>query len=66
MHFRASRGKRELLVTQMYLPGAAAANARDGLFLAIRDPAARRALLGLPEPGAANTLRFDIVLEAAR
>lgn len=66
VHFRASRGKRELLVTQMYLPGAAAANARDGLFLAIRDPAARRALLGLPEPGAANTLRFDIVLEAGR
>ncbi|MCM2308142.1 MAG: protocatechuate 3,4-dioxygenase [Sulfuritalea sp.] len=65
VHFRASRGTRELLVTQMYLPGAAGAgNERDGLFMAVRDPAARRALLGLPEPGAANTLRFDIVLEA--
>lgn len=67
VHFRASRGTRELLVTQMYLPGAAgAANERDGLFMSIRDPAARRALLGLPEPGVPNTLRFDIVLEAAR
>jgi len=67
VHFRASRGTRELLVTQMYLPGAAGAtNERDGLFMSIRDPAARRALLGLPEPGAPNTLRFDIVLEAAR
>ncbi|MDP3511940.1 MAG: protocatechuate 3,4-dioxygenase [Sulfuritalea sp.] len=66
VHFRAGRGKRELLVTQMYLPGAAAANQRDGLFLALRDPAARRALLGVPEPGVANTLRFDIVLEAGR
>lgn len=66
VHFRASRGRRELLVTQMYLPGAAAANESDGLFMAIRDPAARRALLGVPEPGAPHTLRFDIVLEAGR
>ena len=61
VHFRLSRGERELLVTQMYLPDAAAANARDGLFMSLRD-SARRRLVGVPEPGAADTLRFDIVL----
>lgn len=62
VHFRLSRGERELLVTQMYLPEAAAANARDGLFMSIRDAERRRRLIGSPEPGAADTLRFDIVL----
>lgn len=67
VHFRVSRAGRERLVTQMYLPGAAgAANDRDGLFMSIGAPAARQLLLGVPEPGAANTLRFDIVLEAGR
>ncbi len=61
VHFRLSRGARELLVTQMYLPDAAAANARDGLFMSLRD-GARRRLVGVPEAGAAGTLRFDIVL----
>ncbi len=63
LHFRLSRGERELLVTQMYLPDAAA-NARDGLFMSLRD-SARRRLVGVPEPGAADTLRFDIVLYSA-
>lgn len=62
VHFRLSRGARELLVTQMYLPDAGIANARDGLFMSIRDPERRRLLLGNPVPGAAGTLRFDIVL----
>ncbi|MBK9019655.1 MAG: intradiol ring-cleavage dioxygenase [Sulfuritalea sp.] len=62
VHSRLSRGERELLVTQMYLPDAAAANARDGLFMSLRE-AARRRLVGAPESGAADTLRFDIVLE---
>ena len=62
VHFRLSRGARELLVTQMYLPEAAAANARDGLFMSLRD-SARRRLVGVPEPGATDTLRFDIVLD---
>lgn len=67
VHFRASRGGRELLVTQMYLPGAAGAgNERDGLFMSVGAPAARQLLLGVAEPGAANTLRFDIVLAAGR
>ncbi|MBI5108638.1 MAG: intradiol ring-cleavage dioxygenase [Rhodocyclales bacterium] len=61
VHFRLSRGARELLVTQMYLPEAAAANARDGLFMSLQD-GARRRLVGVPEVGAAGTLRFDIVL----
>ena len=61
VHFRLSRGARELLVTQMYLPDAAAANARDGLFMSLQD-GARRRLLGMPEAGTAGTLRFDIVL----
>lgn len=63
VHFRLSRGSRELLVTQMYLPDAAAANARDGLFRGL-DSASRRRLLGVPEAGIASTLRFDIVLGA--
>ncbi len=67
VHFRVSRAGRELLVTQMYLPGAAgAANERDGLFMAIREPAARQMLIGLREPGAAAALRFDIVLGVGR
>lgn len=63
VHFRLSRGEHELLVTQMYLP-AEAGNARDGLFMSIREPALRRRLVGIPEPGAPDTLRFDIVLAA--
>ena len=67
VHFRLSRAGRELLVTQMYLPGiAGAGNERDGLFITVRDPATRRMLIGVREPGATGTLRFDIVLEAGR
>lgn len=67
VHFRLSRAGRELLVTQMYLPGAAGAgNDRDGLFMSIREPAARQLLLGVRDPGSPGTLRFDIVLEAER
>ena len=67
VHFRLSRAGRELLVTQMYLPGAAGAgNDRDSLFTSIREPAARQLLLGVRQPEAAETLRFDIVLEAGR
>ncbi len=66
VHFRLSRGGRELLVTQMYLPEAAAANERDGLYRSVGDAAARRRLLGVAVPGASGTLRFDIVLAAAR
>jgi len=66
VHFRLSRGARELLVTQMYLPDEEAANARDGLFRSLRDAAARERLLGRPVPGAVDSLRFDIVLPPAR
>ncbi|MBI5791717.1 MAG: intradiol ring-cleavage dioxygenase [Rhodocyclales bacterium] len=62
VHFRLARGERELLVTQMYLPDAAGANARDGLFMSLRE-AARQRLVGVPERDSADTLRFDIVLE---
>lgn len=62
VHFRLSRGERELLVTQMYLPDAIAANARDGLFMSLRE-SARQRLVGVPERGAADTLRFDIAVE---
>lgn len=64
VHFRVSRGERELLVTQMYLPGGA--NDKDVQFMSIRESAARRLLLGVRRPGSAETLRFDIVLEAGR
>jgi protocatechuate 3,4-dioxygenase beta subunit len=66
VHFRLSRGGRELLVTQMYLPTAAAANERDGLYRSVGDAAARQRLLGVAEPGTSGSLRFDIVLAAAR
>lgn len=66
VHFRLSRSGRELLVTQMYLPTAASANERDGLYRSVGDAAARRRLLGVAEPGASGSLRFDIVLSAAR
>lgn len=62
VHFRLSRGGRELLVTQMYLPGAAGRqNQRDGLFMAV-DAAARARLVGVEHGGAPGTLRFDIVI----
>lgn len=67
VHFRLSRAGRELLVTQMYLPApAGAGNDRDGLFMSVREPAVRRLLLAMRDPETPGTLRFDIVLEAAR
>lgn len=65
VHFRLSRAGTELLVTQMYLPDAAGANARDGLFRHL-DEGGRRQLVGVPEPGVLATLRFDIVVRSAR
>jgi protocatechuate 3,4-dioxygenase beta subunit len=63
VHFRASRAGRELLVTQMYLPGAAGSgNNRDALFVAIREPATRELLVGVPQSDAPERLGFDIVL----
>lgn len=62
VHFRLSRGGRELLVTQMYLPGAAGRrNQRDGLFMSV-DAAERSRLVGVAQAGAPGTLRFDIVV----
>jgi len=67
VHFRLSRGERELLVTQMYLPGEAGRNnRRDGLFMSVRDAAARTRLVGVEQAGMPGSLRFDIVIEAAR
>ena len=66
MHFRLSRGGRELLVTQMYLPGAARENQRDGLFMAQRDAESRARLIGVEQPDATGTLRFDIVIDGGR
>lgn len=67
VHFRLSRGDRELLVTQMYLPGEAGRNnRRDGLFMSVRDAAARERLIGVEPTGSPGTLRFDIVIEAGR
>jgi protocatechuate 3,4-dioxygenase beta subunit len=62
VHFRLSRGGRELLVTQMYLPGEAGRrNQRDGLFMSV-DAAERSRLVGVAQAGAPGTLRFDIVV----
>ena len=63
VHFRLSRDGRELLVTQMYLPGEAGRrNQRDGLFMSV-DAAARARLVGVEQAGAPGTLRFDIVVD---
>ena len=63
VHFRLSRDGRELLVTQMYLPGEAGRrNQRDGLFMAV-DAAARARLVGVEQAGAPGALRFDIVVD---
>lgn len=65
VHFRLSRNGRELLVTQMYLPGAAGRqNQRDGLFMSAGDADARARLVGVAPAGASGTLRFDIVIAA--
>jgi protocatechuate 3,4-dioxygenase, beta subunit len=62
VHFRLSRGGRELLVTQMYLPGEGGRqNQRDGLFMSV-DAAERSRLIGVAQAGAPGTLRFDIVV----
>ncbi len=66
VHFRLSRGERELLVTQMYLPGAARENQRDGLFMSQRDAESRARLIGVEQTAAPGTLRFDIVIAAGR
>lgn len=67
LHFRLGNNKRELLVTQMYLPGEAGrANTRDGIFMATRNPAARAQLVGVPLDKVPDTLRFDIVINAAK
>jgi len=66
VHFRLSRGGRELLVTQMYLPGAAGRqNQRDGLFMSV-DAAARSRLVGVAQADAPGTLHFDIVIDGGR
>ncbi len=66
VHFRLSRGARELLVTQMYLPGEAGRqNQRDGLFMSV-DAAERARLVGVAQAGEPGTLRFDIVIDGGR
>ena len=63
VHFRLSRGGRELLVTQMYLPGEAGRrNQRDGLFMSV-EASTRARLVGVEQAGAPGTLRFDIVVD---
>lgn len=66
VHFRVSREQQEMLVTQMYLPGPhSRSNQRDSLFMAIDDPAQRARLVGIPLESNTDTLRFDIVIDAA-
>ena len=66
VHFRLSRDGRELLVTQMYLPGAAGSgNRRDGLFMSV-ESGARERLVGVAQADAPGTLRFDIVVDGGR
>jgi len=70
IHFAVTAPGRERLVTQMYLAGHPQ-NQRDGIFMGVRDPAARASLLVDFTPETAAELgaddgapagRFDIVL----
>ena len=70
IHFKITKGDRELLTTQCYVRGAAG-NERDGILRGIRDPRARESVIVdfAPLPGSRVgelTARFDIVLGVNR
>jgi protocatechuate 3,4-dioxygenase, alpha subunit len=59
-----ARGLLDRLVTRLYFPDEAEANAADPVLSAIAEPERRATLLAVPEPG--GVLRFDIRLQGDR
>ncbi|MFI5317303.1 MAG: protocatechuate 3,4-dioxygenase subunit alpha [Myxococcota bacterium] len=59
-----ARGLLHRLVTRIYFPDEAEANARDPLLASIRDAQARARLIARPDGGA--KLRFDVFLQGER
>jgi protocatechuate 3,4-dioxygenase alpha subunit len=57
-----ARGLLDRVVTRVYFPGEAAANAADPVLASIGDPARAATLIAQPGPDAA-VLRFDIHLQ---
>ena len=67
IHVKIKRSGKELLTTQCYVKGAAAENAKDGIYQSIRDPKAQAAVTvdfaPIPESRIGElAAKFDIVL----
>ena len=58
-----ARGLLDRVVTRIYFPDEAQANAADPVLASIADPARAATLVAQPEPGVAGHLRFDIHLQ---
>ncbi len=63
-----ARGLLNRVVTRMYFPDEAEANAADPVLSSIAEPGRRAGLIAVPEPGPAGggLLRFDIYLQGDR
>ncbi len=63
-----ARGLLDRVVTRMYFPDEAEANAADPVLSSIAEPGRRAGLIAVPEPGPAGggLLRFDIYLQGDR
>jgi protocatechuate 3,4-dioxygenase, alpha subunit len=63
-----ARGLLNRVVTRMYFPDEAEANAADPVLSSIAEPDRRAGLIAVPEPGpaAGGVLRFDIYLQGDR
>jgi protocatechuate 3,4-dioxygenase, alpha subunit len=58
-----ARGLLDRVVTRIYFPGEAGANAADPVLASIGDPARAATLVARADPGVAGQLRFDIHLQ---
>jgi protocatechuate 3,4-dioxygenase alpha subunit len=58
-----ARGLLDRVVTRIYFPGEAEANAADPVLAAIGDPGRVATLVARADPGVADRLRFDIHLQ---
>jgi protocatechuate 3,4-dioxygenase, alpha subunit len=62
-----ARGLLDRVVTRIYFPDEAEANAADPVLTAVADPARRSTLIAVADPGGAGTaFRFDIRLQGER
>jgi protocatechuate 3,4-dioxygenase alpha subunit len=63
-----ARGLLDRVVTRMYFPDEAGANAADPVLSSVTEQDRRASLIAVPEPGPAggSLLRFDIYLQGDR